>query len=201
MGSKLRNRSQRHDVFFRRAKEERYPARSIYKLKEIDERYQIIGRGQRVLDLGCRPGSWLLYAAERVGKRGSVVGIDRTPLDITPPDTSRIVIGDIREVSREELLGDLKCVHLVLSDMAPDTTGIAFTDHARILELFDVALDLSSEIGCPGGAFIGKLFMGEGFDETVRKVKTLYRRTKIVKPEASRKESKELYLIALDRRL
>ena len=200
MGSKLRNRRRRHDAFYRRAKDERYPARSVYKLKELDERFKLFRSGQRVLDLGCRPGSWLLYAAERVGPKGTVVGIDRQPLEIALPSHVREVVGDVREVSRRELLGDTDGFHTVLSDMAPDTSGVAFTDHVRCLELFGTALDISIELGHPGGAFVGKLFMGEGFDEMVRRVKAAYRRSKTVKPEATRKESKELYVVALDRK-
>lgn len=200
MGSKLRTRKQRHDTFYQRAKEENYPARSIYKLKEIDQKYKIFKAGQNVLDLGCRPGSWLLYAAERIGKKGCVVGIDRQELDISLPANTRVEIGDILEFDRDILLGDVNCFQTVLSDMAPDTTGVSFTDHVRCLELFGVALDISIELGCPQGSFIGKIFMGEGFDEMVKRVKTHYKRMKIIKPEATRKESKELYLVAMERK-
>lgn len=204
MGSRLRTKKRRHDVFYKRAKDERYPARSVYKLKELDERFKLLRRGQRVLDLGCRPGSWLLYAAERVGPKGLVVGIDREPLDVALPSHARVVIGDVREVTLEELCGGeaerSEGFDTVLSDMAPDTSGVAFTDHVRCLELFDTALDISQELGRPGGAFVGKLFMGEGFDEMVRKVKSLYKRSKTVKPEATRKESKELYIVAQERK-
>ncbi|PIE18973.1 MAG: 50S rRNA methyltransferase [Proteobacteria bacterium] len=204
MGSRLRNKKRRHDVFYKRARDARYPARSVYKLKELDERFKLLRSGQRVLDLGCRPGSWLLYAAERVGKRGLVIGIDRQPLEIALPSQARVVIGDIREVPLETLCGGEESraagFDTVLSDMAPDTSGVAFTDHVRCLELFDVALELSRTLGRPGGAFVGKLFMGEGFDEMVRKVKSIYKRSKTVKPEATRKESKELYIVAQERK-
>jgi 23S rRNA (uridine2552-2'-O)-methyltransferase len=200
MGSRLRTKKRRHDAFYQRAKDERYPARSIYKLKEIDERFKLLRSGQRVLDLGCRPGSWLLYASERVGPKGLVVGIDREPLDIALPSHARVVVGDLRETSPEELAGEAGLFDVVMSDMAPDTSGVAFTDHVRCLELFDLALELSCTLGRPGGAFVGKLFMGEGFDEMVRKVKAAYKRSKTVKPEAVRKESKELYIVALERK-
>lgn len=200
MGSRLRDKSRRHDAFYRRAKDERYPARSVYKLKELDERFGLLKSGQRVLDLGCRPGSWLLYAADKVGERGLVVGVDRTPLEIEIPAHVREVVGDIRELDPAVLRADVPCFHTVLSDMAPDTSGVSFSDQVRSIELFSMALELSCQFGCPGGSFVGKLFMGEGFDDVVKQVRAAYGRTKTVKPEATRKESRELYLVALDRK-
>lgn len=200
MGSRLRSRRRRHDEFYQRAKDERYPARSIYKLKELDERFRLLKSGQRVLDLGCRPGSWLLYAAERVGPKGAVVGLDREELDIELPAHSQVLVGDVMTITAAQLRGSLPCFHTVLSDMAPDTTGVAFTDQVRSAELFMRAIDLSIEVGCPGGHFVGKLFMGAGFDEAIAKAKAGYKRTKVVKPDATRKESKELYVVATERR-
>ena len=200
MGSRLRTRKQRHDTFFRKAKEEHYPARSVYKLEELDRRFQILRPGQTVLDFGCRPGSWLLYASRKIGPSGLVVGIDRSELDIPIEPNMRQVVGDIRDLTPEALGEFAPCLQTVLSDLAPDTSGVAFADQIRCVELFLVALELSAKLGCPGGHFVGKIFMGEGFDNAVLRAKQLYRRTKTVKPEATRKESKELYVVALDRK-
>lgn len=201
MGSNLRNRRKRHDRFYRQAKSERYAARSVFKLQELDRRFRLLGRGQRVLDLGCRPGSWLQYAAERVGPRGFAVGLDRTPLQAALPSHTAVLVGDVFTVSEAELRGALpegggSCFQVVLSDMAPDTSGISFTDQVRSTELVLRALEIARCVGCPGGALVAKIFMGEGFNETLAEVKRSYGKVKNVRPEATRKESRELYLVA-----
>src|SRR3954469_20012385 len=126
MGS-LRDKGKRHDAFFRKAREGGYAARSVFKLEEIDRRFRILRTGERVLDLGCRPGSWLQYAVKMVGPHGVVVGIDRAPLPQAVPG-ARALVGDVFTVTDEELLGDQRAFDVVLSDMAPDTTGIRATD-------------------------------------------------------------------------
>jgi 23S rRNA (uridine2552-2'-O)-methyltransferase len=198
--SKLRDRRARHDAYYRRAKSERYAARSVYKLEELDRRFRLLKSGQRVLDLGCRPGSWLQYAAEKVGPRGRVVGLDREPLELDLPAQVRVVVGDLLTIDPALLRGELPCFHTVLSDMAPDTTGIAFTDQVRSIELLRRALELSLEVGCAGGSFAGKVLMGDGFDEVVAHAKRTHQRTKTVRPQATRKESTELYLVAVGRK-
>ena len=198
--SRLRDKRTRHDGFYKRAKDEKYAARSVYKLEEIDRRFKLFKKGKRVLDLGCRPGSWLQYALERVGPRGFVVGLDRKPLDISLPDNAAMMVGDVLIVDPAELRaglpGDGGCFHIVLTDMAPDTSGVAFADQVRSMELFCQALELATKVGCPGGAFVGKLFMGEGFDETLTLVRRRYSKCKTVRPEATRKSSREVYLVA-----
>jgi 23S rRNA (uridine2552-2'-O)-methyltransferase len=193
----LRDRRKRQDRFYRRAKREGYAARSVFKLEQLDERFKLFRAGQRVLDLGCRPGSWLQYACAKVGPGGRVVGVDRTELDASPPPNARVIACNVLEVPAHRLLelADGECFDVVLSDMAPDTTGIAFTDQARSIELFLRALGLAAELGCSGGSFAGKIFMGEGFQEALQEVRALYTRTKNVKPEATRKSSSELYVV------
>jgi len=203
--SKLHDRRQRHDVFYRRAKQESFAARSVYKLLEIDRRFRLLRAGQRVLDLGCRPGSWLQHAVERVGERGHVVGLDRKPLDIALPPNATVVVGDVLTIDPQELLAALpeyrrSCFQVVLSDMAPDTSGVAFTDQVRSLELFGRAMDLAQRLGCPQSSLCGKLFMGEGFEEIVGALRQLYEQVKIVRPEATRRSSTEVYLVGLQRR-
>jgi 23S rRNA (uridine2552-2'-O)-methyltransferase len=216
MGSRLGDKKHRHDVFYQRAKAEKYPARSIYKLEEIDKRFKLLEAGQCVLDLGCRPGSWMQYALKKVGKRGAVIGVDRTELEIEIPNNGKVVVQDIFDLDPAVLDQELAAIlgkapasadvaehipfDVVLSDMAPDTTGIAFTDQVRSVELFARALGISVELGRPGGSFVGKIFMGSGFDDAIVAVKKAYKRHKTLKPEATRKESKELFIVALDRR-
>src|SRR5215468_4047733 len=133
--SKLGDRRHRHDVFHQRAKREGFVARSVFKLEEIQEKHHVLRRGARVLDLGCRPGSWLQYAARVVGPKGALVGIDRTALDVTIPG-ARILVGDVFAATREEFLGELDAFDVVMSDMAPDTSGVRSMDQARSEALF-----------------------------------------------------------------
>lgn len=199
----LRDRRKRQDRFYRRAKREGYAARSVFKLEQLDRRFRLFRGGQRVLDLGCRPGSWLQYAAARVGAKGHVVGLDRQELDSPPPQNTTVVVGDVLELPPGQLRDALPgghCFHVVLSDMAPDTTGIPFADQARSSELFGRALDLALELGCPAGSFVGKIFMGEGFQQALERVRRHFGKTTTVKPEATRSSSTELYVVALQRR-
>lgn len=200
MASKLSDRRNRKDRFFRRARQQGFAARSIYKLEEIDRRFKLFKPGHRVLDLGCRPGSWMQYAAGLVGETGHVVGLDRQELSHAP-DHSCALVGDVLEIDPADLRGALPeqmpgCFHVVLSDMAPDTTGITFTDQARSTELLLRALDIAALLGCPGGSFVGKLFMGEGFTDVRDRARELFGKVKMVKPDASRKSSKEQYIVA-----
>src|SRR2546423_6354063 len=121
--SKLRDRSHRHDSFHKRAKLEGFAARSVFKLEEIDQKHHVLKPGARVLDLGCKPGSWLQYAAKRVGGSGVLVGLDRTPLEVAIPG-ARLLVGDVYTVTPEELRGAESAFDVVLSDMAPDTSGV-----------------------------------------------------------------------------
>jgi len=152
-----------------------------------------------VLDLGCRPGSWLQYAARRVGQAGALVGIDRQPLDITIPG-ARIVVGDAFEIGADVLRGDLAAFDVVLSDMAPDTSGIRQVDQARSEALFERALDLAMTLLAPGGHFVGKLFQGPDFKKLTDKARSGFEKVQMEKPASSRKESIELYVVALRRK-
>ena len=203
--SRLRDRSTRHDRFYRKAKSERYAARSVFKLEEIDNRFRLLKGGRRVLDLGCRPGSWLQYASAKVGDRGFVVGLDRELLEISVPPNATSLEGDVRTMEPATLRAALpagggSCFHLVMSDMAPDTTGHSFTDQARSAELFKSALDLAQEVSCPGGSFVGKIFMGEEFQDIATRMRGQFERVKTVRPEATRSSSREVYLVGMELR-
>jgi 23S rRNA (uridine2552-2'-O)-methyltransferase len=197
--SKLRDRSHRHDVFHRRAKQQGFVARSVFKLEEIDKKFKLLRRGGRVLDLGCRPGSWLQYAGTVVGDEGALVGIDRTPLD-KPVPNSRIVVGDVFAVSIEELKGPLEAFDVVLSDMAPDTSGVRSMDQARSEGLFERALEIGELTLTKGGHFVGKLFQGPDWQRLLLRAREGFGEVRTIKPAGSRKESIEQYVVAMHRR-
>jgi 23S rRNA (uridine2552-2'-O)-methyltransferase len=197
--SKLSERKNRHDPYHQRAKKEGFAARAIYKLEEIDEKHPLFRPGGSVLDLGCRPGSWLQYAAKKVGPKGALVGIDRTALDVVIPG-ARILVGDVFTVTPAELAGDLHSFDTVLSDMAPDTSGIRSMDQARSEALFERALELAETLLVPGGAFVGKLFQGPDFHKLLVRCRSGFTKVVSVKPKGSRTESIEQYIVALGRK-
>ncbi len=194
MGKKLDDRDVRHDRFHQKAKREGYLARAVYKLGEIDDKHHIFDGGHRVLDLGCAPGSWLQYARQRIGDRAVLVGLDRGPLQ-HPPTGSRILVGDVMTIDIKELLGDLPAFDIVLSDMAPDTSGIRHLDQARSEALFERALEIACAVLAPGGNFVGKLFQGPDFKKLSDQVRSLFEVGKTAKPESSRQISIEQYVI------
>ncbi len=183
------------DHYTRKARKENKPARSIYKLKEIQEKFHLIRKGDRVLDLGCAPGSWLLYAAEQVGAGGRVVGIDKQPLTIPLPAHVQVLTGDALTMANDlaaELAGGFQ---VVLSDMAPATTGNRIVDGARSLELCRAALTIAMTCLVPEGSFVCKIFQGEDFKAFSDTVRQNFRTHRIFKPQSCRKASKEIYII------
>jgi len=197
LGSKLGDRGKRHDPFYRRAKRESFAARSVYKLEEIDRRFRLLRPGARVLDLGCRPGSWLQYAARAVGERGALVGVDREPLDVAVP-RARIEVGDVFAIDIPRLLGDLSHFDVVLSDMAPDTTGVRSLDQARSEALFERALAIAEATLAAHGGFVGKLFQGPAWTQLLSRARARFDEVRTVKPEGSRKESIEQYVVGVN---
>jgi 23S rRNA (uridine2552-2'-O)-methyltransferase len=197
--SRLHDKHKRHDVFHRKARKEGFAARSVYKLEEIDAKHHILKPAQRVLDLGCRPGSWLQYAAKVVGPRGALVGIDREPLEVAIPN-ARIVVGDVFEVSVQDLKGNLGGFDVVLSDMAPDTSGVRHLDQARSETLFERALEIAEQTLSPNGSFVGKLFQGPDMKNLVARCRSGFDKVHTVKPKGSRPDSIELYVVALGRK-
>ncbi len=195
------DRAFRHDAYYKKAKEQRFVSRAIFKIEEIDKRFHIFQKGDRVLDLGAAPGSWMQYTLRAVGPGGRVTGIDLLPLRIQLPPHGRFLLGDIRETSAEALMApEGTPFDVVVSDMAPNTIGVKFTDSARSAELVQLGIRLTDQILKPGGKFVAKIFQGEDFDETLRLLKTRFVRFKVVKPDSSRPESKEVYLVAWERR-
>ena len=197
VGSKKHQRWSDH--YSERAKKEHYPARSVFKLKEAQKKFSLIKKGDRVLDLGCSPGSWLLYATELTGKRGRVIGIDLKAIRIKLPPNAKALIADILTIDRawfdEQKLGGR--FNVVLSDMAPATTGSKGLDAARSFQLCQTALNIAEMVLQPGGSFMCKIFQGAEFKEFSDVVRNRFKRHKIFKPHSSRKESKEIFVVGL----
>lgn len=187
-----------HDKFFKLAKAEGYAARSAYKLKEIQERRRLIRKGDRVLDLGCAPGSWVQVAAELVGPRGLVVGVDLNPVAIVVPSNSRTIVGDIFKVTAEELLAadgaGTKRFDVILSDMMPLTEGHG--DHFRSIALCRRVLEFVPAMLRPGGHLAMKAFEGEEYPALLRETARMFAEVKGLKPEATRDVSKEMFVVA-----
>lgn len=194
------NRWQPQDHYFKRAKKEGFAARSVYKLEEIDRRVRLFRPGQRVLDLGCHPGSWLQYCGRTVGQRGLVVGVDTRPMPLELPPHVHALQADVFELQLADLQHFSSTFDVVLSDLAPATTGIRSADSARSVLLFERALELAGKLLVPGGSFLGKIFQGTDFDSMVQEMKRMFRRVRGIKPRATRKESKEIYLLGMEKR-
>ncbi len=192
---KLSDRRTRRDRFHRRANQHGYRARSVFKLEEIDVRFGLFTRDMRILDLGCAPGSWLQYCRQRAGRNAHLVGVDRAPIDPALPGV-RMVVGDVRDLHHRDLLGEEQAFDLVLSDMAPDTTGIRHLDQMRSEALFERALEIAEATLAPGGAFLAKLFQGPAFHDLITRCRRQFGSVKIMKPESSRTRSIEQYVLA-----
>ena len=189
-------RYDRHDTYYRQAKKEGYVARSIYKLDEIDAKFHLIRSGDVVLDLGCAPGSWLQYAAERVGARGRVIGIDLLPAKVALGPHVRVLQGDAFDTPVEVLTGDTTTrFDVVLSDMAPNTTGIKAVDQARSLALCEHALEVARAALKPGGSFCVKIFEGGDQKAYVNAVKDVFAQVDIYRPKSTRVGSIETYVV------
>ncbi len=196
---------QLHDEYFRKAKREGYLARSAYKLTEIDDKKKILKRNDRVLDVGCAPGSWLQVAARRVGPRGIVVGIDLTPVDLRAadfPSNIRTIAADATQIDPAELralAGDPDTLFdALISDMAPKTTGAG--DAFISARLCDMLLDLTPALLRPGGNLLMKVFEGEPFKDLCDRTATLFAKSGHTKPKASRDVSRETFIFGLNYR-
>ncbi len=187
------------DHFFLKAKQEQYPARSVYKLKEIDKRFRIFKKGMRVLDLGAAPGSWSLGAAERVGEDGFVLGADIKDTDTHFPSNVLFMREDVfdRSEAFEALLTEKGPFHVVMSDMAPSTTGHRGTDQARSAALCEEALAVALACLIKGGSFVVKVFMGPDVKALADTLRKHFAVVKSFKPQSSRSESMETFYVAL----
>lgn len=187
-----RNPYKGQDANTLRARQQGYPARSVFKLEEIDRRVRLLRPGMRVLDLGASPGSWSLYALEKIGKAGKLVAIDLKPLEVALPPSGTFVLGDARESEAPKAHAPYD---VVLSDMAPNTTGNRNADQARSFDLFMFALDVAAKLTAPGGSFVGKIFMGEDFPNARAELKKHFASERIIRPEGTRSVSYEIFLV------
>ncbi|MCK5696004.1 MAG: RlmE family RNA methyltransferase [Desulfobacula sp.] len=184
------------DHLTQRAKAENYPARSIYKLEEIQNKFKVMKKNDQVLDLGCAPGSWLLYAAKQVGGRGRVIGIDLKSIEIKLPDNVMAVKDNILNLDNDSFLNKNRGFNVILSDMAPATTGRKNVDALRSFELCNMALKVADDFLAQNGNFVCKIFQGNDFNVFQKNVKSKFKECKIFKPDSCRKQSKEIYIIA-----
>lgn len=185
------------DEYVKMAQKQGYRSRAIYKLQELNDRDRLLKPGMTVVDLGSAPGSWSQLAAKIVGPSGKVVALDILPMDALA-DVD-FLQGDFREEAvMEQLITMLggRPVDLVLSDMAPNISGIKISDQARAMHLIELALDLCTRVLRPGGDLLVKVFQGEGFDQFVRDCRRHFKSVTIRKPKASRPRSPEVYLLA-----
>jgi 23S rRNA (uridine2552-2'-O)-methyltransferase len=187
---------QLNDPYVRAAKERGLRSRAAFKLLEMNEKVKLLRPGARVVDLGAAPGGWTQVAVQEVGARGQVVALDILPMDPVPGATT--LQGDFQEQEAEAriiaALGGM--ADLVLSDMAPNTTGHGATDHLRIMALAELALDFALKVLGPGGGFVAKVFQGGSEKAMLVTLKRHFTSVRHVKPPASRKESAELYVVA-----
>jgi len=193
---------QARDPFVRRAQGEGWRSRAAFKLMEINEREHLLRRGAVVVDLGAAPGGWCQLAADKVGPGGLVIAVDL--LEMEPIAGMRYIQGDFSDESTrqriEEALGGRKA-DLVLSDMAPNISGNWSVDQPRAMHLAELAADIAMRVLRPGGALVVKVFQGDGVPELTRAVQAHFATVRARKPAASRSESREMYLVALNYRL
>ena len=186
------------DEYVRRAQQEGYRSRAIYKLMEIQQKDRILKPGMTVIDLGAAPGGWSEYAVGELGGKGRMIALDILPIEPVPG--VEFIQGDFREdaVLEQllELIGDSRA-DLVISDMAPNISGMEVVDIPRSYYLADLALDLARKVLKPGGGLLVKLFQGEGFDEYQKELKHSFKRVVMRKPKASRARSREIYALAI----
>ncbi len=183
----------------RAARSQGFPARSVFKLEEIDRKVRLLRPGQCVIDLGAAPGSWSLYASQRVGERGQVFAIDLQPLTQRFADNVTVLQGDALELE-DAVFAAHAPFDVVLSDMAPATTGAKDLDQARSFDLFMRALDVALRFGRVGSAFAAKIFMGPDFQAAKQSVATAYDSTRVVRPTGTRQRSSEVFVVGLQRR-
>jgi len=185
------------DYYARRAREEKWLARSVYKLQEIDRKHHLFRPGDRLLDLGCFPGSWSQYAIKRVGPRGEVVGVDIQEPDRFSAPNFRFLLADVFDLDLDWLKEEIGPRDVVMSDMAPHTSGIRLADASRSMELARRALDIASVLLKKGGHCLCKVFEGEDMKTLREDFSPHFRKIRTLRPPAVRKASKEVYLLWL----
>ena len=189
------------DYYFKKAKKENYPARSVYKLEEAQKKYRFIKNGDTVLDFGCYPGSWSIYAARVVGPQGLVVGVDLQEAKKVSIAKAAEILWFCDDIMSDDIIGKMQGIRetfsVVLSDMAPRTSGNKWVDQQQSLTLARRVLELAANLLKKDGNFYVKVFEGEDFKEFVDSVRKSFKTVKIVKPKSSRSESPEVFVLGI----
>jgi 23S rRNA (uridine2552-2'-O)-methyltransferase len=184
------------DAKTKAAKAQGFPARSVFKLEEIDRRVRLLRGGQKVLDLGAAPGSWSLYASQKVGPSGRVFAIDLQDIRQAFAPNVKVLQGDALTLENASL-SEFAPYDVVLSDMAPNTSGSKIRDHAYSFELCMRALDVAYALGKPGSHFVAKIFMSEDFQAARKVAGERYEKCQVIRPEGTRRESSEVFIVGL----
>lgn len=186
------------DHYTRQARDERWRARSVYKLREMDEKFRLIHRGNRLLDLGCFPGSWSQYGLEKVGPRGEVVGIDlNRPGNFSFPNY-RFIHGNVLSMDTDWLRREVGPRDVIMSDLAPKTTGMRLTDASRSMALAEKAAKIALALLKKKGHLVCKVFEGEELMPLRTEISVCFRQIRLFRPKATRKGSREIYLLGLN---
>jgi 23S rRNA (uridine2552-2'-O)-methyltransferase len=188
------------DHYFHQAKKEGFVARSAFKLQEIDRKYRLFKAGQRVLDLGCCPGSWMQYISGKIGQKGRVLGIDIKTLELPLKPNMGFIRADIFDCEVHLAAQTDPLYDLICSDMAPNTTGIRDVDAERSVQLCEAALDIADRRLRVGGAVLVKVFQGGSQERLIIRLKSGFRTVNIIKPKSSRDESREVFVLGADRK-
>lgn len=186
------------DPYVKRSQKDGYRSRAVYKLEELDQKYKLLGKGVTVVDLGAAPGGWSQYVAYKMGSKGKIFALDILEMDPLP-DVD-FIQGDFREEAvLNELLDKIgeRKADLVLSDMAPNMSGVDAVDQPRGMYLCELALELAQTVLAKGGNYVVKVFQGEGFDDYIRQCRDSFDKVLIRKPDASRGRSREVYVVGL----
>jgi len=190
------------DFYTKKAKEEGFPARSVYKLKEINKKFNLLKKGGKVLDLGCAPGSWLLYLSNEVGEHGKVVGVDLNEIKIVMPKNVIFLRENIFTINLNDRQSLWKRANskfdLIASDLAPQTTGLKERDAALSLELCQRAFEIAQKKLVRGGNFVCKAFESPDSQDFLQQVKTKFNKAQLFKTKSTTKHSREVFVIALD---
>lgn len=185
------------DEFVKKARQQGYRSRAVFKLIELDGKFDLLKPGMSVIELGAAPGGWTQFVAEKLAGKGTIIASDILTMDIF--EGVVFIQGDFTEDYALEAIRDVlpdNGADLVLSDMAPNLSGVVSADQARSMYLAELSLALATEVLRPSGVFVSKLFQGEGFDEFIRELRQSFRSVNIHKPAASRPRSREVYVVA-----
>ena len=189
----------KRDYFYKKAKEEKYRSRASYKLAQANNKYSFMKYGDVVIDLGAAPGGWIQVAKKIIGNKGFILGIDLRPIEQFPQSYIRTIVGDMTEQETRQQIQELlpRKANVVISDASPNISGIWEVDHACQIDLAQKALEIAFETLETSGNFFAKVFQGDMLDDFVKKTKKHFETVKVIKPQASRAKSSEMFVLAL----